>query len=91
MNHFLSVKDDKRLARIISLTSCLVTVAETDSTEDVSKLIDFMSDINVKNKHLLIQMSSGLESIVLEKKNINFNVVIDHLSPGAYVCNKLRI
>ena len=86
MNHFLSVKDDKRLSHIISSTSCLITVAKTDSTEDISQLIDFMNGINVKDKHLQVHMSSDLESNVLANKSINFNVVVQHLTSGAYDC-----
>ena len=83
---FLGLKDDERLLSIVSSTSCLATVAENDSNEKVSQLIDFISGLNVKEKHLLIQMSSGLESNVLKKKRINFNVVITHSSSGACDC-----
>ena len=83
---FMGLKDDERLLSIVSSTSCLATVAENDSNEEVSKMIDFISGLNVQEKHLLIQMSSGLESNVLKKKRINFNVVISHSSSGAFDC-----
>ena len=90
MKHFLSVKNDKRLSNIISSSSCLATVAETDITEEVYQLISFMSGINVKDKHLHIQMSFELETSVLENITINFNMVVYHLSSGVYEFNKLR-
>ena len=83
---FLGIQDDGRLLSIVSSSSCLATVAEIDSSEEVSQLIDLISGLNVKEKGLLVQMSSGLESNVLKKKRINFNVVINHSRSGAYVC-----
>ena len=58
--------------------------AETDRTEEVSKLIDFMSGINVIDKHLHIKMSSGLDRIALEEKTINFDVTMSHFASGTY-------
>ena len=84
------MKDDGRLLSIVSLTSCLATVAMLDSKEEASRLIDFISGLNVREKHLLILMSSGLESDVLKEKRINFNVVIRHSSAGANDCNKRK-
>ena len=84
MKYFMSDQDDERLSSIISSMSCLVMVVETDTTEEASQLMDFMTGINVKLKHMHIRLSSGLEIKELEKKNINFNVVVDHLSSGSY-------
>ena len=84
MKYFMSDQDDERLSSIISSMSCLVMVVETDTTEEASQLMDFMNGIHVKRKHLHVQLSSGLEIKELEKKNINFNVVVDHLSSGSY-------
>ena len=81
--NFLGIKDDQRLLSIVSSTSCLAITAEINGIGEVSKLIDFISGLNVKEKHLLIQMSFGLESEVLKNKSINFNVVIRHSSSGA--------
>ena len=83
MKEFLSVEDDKRLFNIISKTSCLVTVAKIDKTEEVSQLITFMKGINVNNKQLQVTMSSGFESVIFLNQSINFNVVVEHLTTGA--------
>ena len=87
MKLFLSMQDDERLSSIISSMSCLVMVAKTQTTEEAFQLMDFMNGIHVKRKHLHIQLSSGLDIKELEKKNINFNVEVDHLTSGSY-CSK---
>ena len=83
IEQFLSMKRDGRLLSIISSTSCLAIVSNVDSTEEASQLIYFTSGLNVKDKHLLIHLSPQLESDVLQKKRINFNVAISHSSTGA--------
>ena len=78
----LSIKYDWRLRSMVSSTSCWAVVAKTDSSEEVSYLIDFVSSFNVKKKYLLIQISFELNSNLLKKKRINFNVIISRSTSG---------
>ena len=79
--------DDDRLSKILISFSCLVTVAEADSIGEVTQLINFMSGINVKDKHLFVQLSSAMENNAFQNKSINFYVVIEHETTGMFVCN----
>ena len=60
----------------------MAAVIETDRNDELSPLVDFVTDLNVKDKRLHVLMSSGLESRDLKHKRINFNVVISHLGSG---------
>ena len=82
VQQLLRLKDDGRLIWQISSTPCLATVIETDRNDELSPLIDFVTDLNVKDKRLHVLMSSGLESRDLKHKRINFHVVISHLGSG---------
>ena len=84
VQHLLSIKDDERLLWLIPSTPCLAIITETDRNEELSQLIDFVTDLNVKDKILHVQMSSGLERNVLQNKRINFNVVISYLGSGDF-------
>ena len=75
------------LSKIFLAFSCLVTVAETHSMGEVTQLIDFMSGINVKEKHLYVQLSSAVVNNSLENISINFNVVVEHQTSGAFDCD----
>ena len=78
------MKGDGRLLGLISSNQCLATIAETDSSEEASQLMDFVTDLTVKDKRLLVQMSSGVENNVLQTKRINFNVAISHFASGKF-------
>ena len=80
VNQLLGVKDSERFKSIMSSISCLMTIAVTDSSEDVSRLIDFVRGLRsegnrVANTHLLI-MVPFLDHGLLHNKTINFNVMI---------------
>ena len=86
-NTKLRVKEDMRFSTIISSTSCVVTIAKSDTNKETVQLVDFMNVMNVEKKHLYIHMSSGMESYTFKNKSINFNVVIDHESKGVFNCS----
>ena len=79
IQQLLNVRDDERFSSIIASTSCLVAIAETNISEEVSQLIDFMTDLRVTNKRLLVLMSTKLDINLLNGKRTNFNVLIIHL------------
>ena len=78
----LASKNQARLSTISASSTCLSIGVESDSYEAVSRLIDFVSDITVREKHLLVQMPTTLNSSLLPTKVLNFEVVISHLDSG---------
>ena len=81
------MENDDMLSKNFLAFSCLVTVAETHSMGEVTQLIAFMSGINVKEKHLYVQLSSAIVNNSLENISINFNVVVEHQTSGAFDCD----
>ena len=75
--NLLVIKDDRRLMNIFSSISCLMTKANVSSNTEVSNVIDFVSALRVSKKHLTL-FTSKLNDTSLQKKAINFNVVIYH-------------
>ena len=80
VNQLLEVKNGERFKSIMSSISCLMTVAVTDSTQEVSLLIDFVRDLRSEGyrvaKTQLLVMIPLLDHVLLENKTINFNVMI---------------
>ena len=83
MNQLLEVKDSGRFESIMSYTSCLTTIAVCDSTDDASRLIDFVRGLRLVGfrvaKTQLFVMVPSFEYGLLQKVqniSINFNVMI---------------
>ena len=77
LSNLLAIEDDPRLMNIFSSISCLMTIANVSSNMEVSNVIDFISALRVSKKHLTL-FTSKLNDTCLQKKAINFNVVIFH-------------
>ena len=77
----LDIKDDKNLVRVRSSLSCLSINALSSELKDISMLVDFMADVRVKNKYLLVQ-TPPLNTSLFQNKKINFNVMISQVNPG---------
>ena len=58
-------------------TSCLAIILETDDGNEVSILIDFLSDLSfIESKSFLLQTTSGFDEDLFSNKTINFDVII---------------
>ena len=92
VNQLLGVKDSRSFKSIMSSISCLMTVAVTDSTEDVSRLIDFVRGLRLEGyrvaKTQLLVMVPLLDHGLLQNKTINFNVMIMENGPGTVEIEK---
>ena len=77
-------------SKMLSSFSCFVTVAEADDVEEVTQLMDFMNGINIKEKHLHVQLMSALENNAFENTSISFNVVVELQTTGAFDCNSSK-
>ena len=82
IKEILDLKADERLPKITAFTSCLAAIVEAGRNEEVSKLVDFVADLRVKEKHLLVKMHIALNTSLLAMKNINYNVIINHAVSG---------
>lgn len=71
----IGVKDDLRISTIFSQVSCLMTIAELDSLEGISALVDFVADLRVPNRHLLL-FTRWLDLNLIQNISINFDVLI---------------
>ena len=64
----LSAHDDKRLSGIIASTSCLATIVDIDSNDELSQLIDFVNNLHVKEKKLVAKLSFGLDTNMMQNR-----------------------
>ena len=93
VNQLLGVKDSDRFKSIMSSISCLMTIAVADSTEDASRLIDFVRGLRSEGyrvaKTQLLVLVPILEYGLLQNKSINFNTMIMESGEGTVKSSKL--
>ena len=93
VNQLLGVKDSDRFKSIMSSISCLMTIAVADSTEDASRLIDFVRGLRSEGyrvaKTQLLVLVPILEYGLLQNKSINFNAMIMESGEGTVKSSKL--
>ena len=82
VSHLVSMEDDLRIMSIWTSVSCLITIANVKSDAEASRLIDFLTKLRMAQKHMTI-VSSTSDTRYLQNKTINFNVMLNHLGPGA--------
>lgn len=69
--------DMTKFISLLTSTSCLAIILETDDTEEVSFLVDFLDSVRrVEEKHMFVKMNSVFDDDILSNKTINFNVII---------------
>ena len=69
--------DMTKFISLLTSTSCLAIILETDDTEEVSFLVDFLDSVRrVEEKHMFVKMNSVFDYDILSNKTINFNVII---------------
>ena len=80
MTQLLEVRDSGRFKSIMSSISCLVTIAVTGSSEDVSHMIDFVHGLRLEGyrvaKTELLVLIPFLDHDLVQNKTINLNVII---------------
>ena len=77
----LGIEDDTTLATVLTSSSCLSVIAQSTKMEDISNLVDLVSNIRVKNKYLMVQ-TPPLNTTLLQSKKINFNVMVNEVDSG---------
>ena len=61
---------------MLAQSTCLKTIAETDTSEEGSQMVDMVDSLEINEKHLLIIMPTIMNTTLLSNKTINFNVYI---------------
>ena len=77
----MRVENTIRLVTITNSIKCLMTTANVNSDAEASILIDLLNEIRMTNKYLTIR-ALKLNMTLLQKKAINFNVILHHKKPG---------
>ena len=73
----IAASDTRNLELVLGSTSCLAMILESDDDNEVSILIDFLSNLSfIDSKYFMLQMTSGLDENLLSNKTINFDVTI---------------
>ena len=85
--HLLRVKNDTRLLNILESISCLVIRAYLSTDNEVSQLIDMVTEVRVAMKYVVVSIPD-LSVASLENKTINFNMILYHKEKGN---TKLRV
>ena len=70
-----------KLTLLASSTSCLITIAETSSSHEVSELLDITQALKTKHKYLLVNMPH-LKADLLQKRPINYAAIFLHRERG---------
>ena len=81
IKNLMEINDEGRLLSVLSSTSCLTIFARSAIVEDFSNLVDFTSKIRVINKYLILQ-TPPLNTTLLQRKEINFNILINEIHSG---------
>ena len=77
----LKVKGSEKFKSMTARIECLKTLAGMNNDLEVSQQIDVVNDLKISKKHLIIVMET-LNTTLLRKKAINFNVEIHHKESG---------
>ena len=65
-----------KFGMLMGSTSCLALILETDDTEDVHFLVDFLHSLRMESKYFFLQMNTVIDPDLLINKTINFDVII---------------
>ena len=79
--NLLRVENTISLWTITNSIKCLMAMAHVNSDVEATKMIDLLSEIRIAKKYLTIVVSK-LNMTSLQKKTINFNVILRHIKPG---------
>ena len=92
VNHLLQIRNGGRLKSMMTSISCLVTIAITYRSGEVSHLIDFVRDLRSEGyrvaKTQLLVMIPPLKHGMLRNNTINFNTMIIENGAGDVEINR---
>ena len=77
----LKVKEQSQFATLLDTITCLTTIVETSSDDDILQLIDMANKLKLERQYLLLIVPE-LNRTLFQNKTINFNIIIDHTDIG---------
>ena len=81
LGELLEVKESQKFKSMTARMSCLVTMTQLNNDLEASQLVDVVNEFKISKKHLIIFVKK-LNTTLLRKKAITFNVIIHHNGPG---------
>ena len=77
-------KDNIYFSNMVGFVSCIKIIAKVRDNKDIAVLIDFMNGLRkVASKHLIVKMQTLLNTTLLEKISINYEVTIHEGDTGS--------
>ena len=77
-------KDNIYFSNMVDSVSCIKMIAKVRDNKDISVLMDFMNGLRkVASKHLFVKMQTLLNTTLLEKISINYEVTIHEGDTGS--------
>ena len=73
---------------VIRRMSCLMTITQMTNEMQISEMINVMNELHVTQKYLVILIDT-LNTTMLTKRTINFNVMIYHRGKGGPSCSTI--
>ena len=77
----INLRENPLFPSILAPISCLVTIVETDASDEVLKLLDMLHHLSVAEKYLLLIVST-FDTTSLENKTINFQLIVHDKEKG---------
>ena len=94
LGELLKIKVSEKFKSMTARMSCLMTMTRMNNDLEVSQLIDVVNELKVSKKYLIIFVET-LNTTLLRKKAIPFNVIIHHNESGevkvVYGCPELEL
>ena len=69
---------------IFASISCLVTIVETDASDEVLKVVDMLHHLSMPEKYLIL-IASTLNKTSLENMTINFQLTVHDKDKGLII------
>ena len=85
----MDVKNSEKFKSLTASMSCMVTITELSTELEVFKLIDYVEDLKVAQKYLVIFLNTTNTSF-LSEITINFDVIINNKRRGKTIIFKNR-
>ena len=80
----VEVTESEKFKSITSGMSCLMIIAQMHNNWEASQLIEIVNGFKISKRYLIILIDT-LNTTMLGKRTINFNVIINHKEPGTNI------
>ena len=80
----LKLRNSPQFLSLLPSISCLITVSEPDTTNEVLELIHMVNKIPVLEKYMLL-ISSTFDETAFENRTINFQVTLNYIAESGEI------